>query len=53
MRKKRDKKDGWRSTCEAFPEGIPVNYKRKDGQQECNNRVGYAPDPVKVKLFDI
>lgn len=35
--------DGWRSCCEAFPNGIPLDfdYSKVKMSKECNNGIGY------------
>lgn len=40
---KRALKDGWRFCCDAFPEGIPLdfNYGSVKEKKECNNGIGY------------
>ena len=41
------KKDGWKSACEAFPDGIPKEYfiTKLDPKElpECNNGIGFEP----------
>ena len=44
--------DGWRSACEAFPEGIPLDFDGNQEGEECNNGIVYDPDPDLVKVFD-
>lgn len=49
----RDEKiDGWISTCDAFPNGIPLDFMDKNVTKmpKCNNGIGYEPDE---KYFDI
>ncbi len=40
----RENIDGWKCACDAFPDGIPVDYMLKSDpskQKECNNGIGY------------
>ena len=42
---KRTLLDGWRSCCDAFPDGKPIDFdysKIKTGC-ECNNGIGFEP----------
>ena len=42
----KDKIDGWKTHCKAFPDGIPSNYFFKlnpSELKECNNGIGYEP----------
>lgn len=38
-------KNGWRSCCDAFPEGIPFDfdYSKIQESKECNNGIGFEP----------
>ncbi len=38
-------KDGWISTCDAFPDGKPLDfdYSRVKKIKECNNGIGFEP----------
>ncbi len=37
--------DGWLDCCDAFPDGIPMNfdYSNVKEKKECNNGIGYEP----------
>lgn len=37
--------DGWLDCCDAFPNGIPVNfdYSKVKKIKECNNGIGFEP----------
>lgn len=37
--------DGWRSCCDAFPNGRPFDfdYSKVKEIKECNNGIGYEP----------
>ena len=37
--------DGWKPSCDAFPEGIPMDfdYGAIKQKNECNNGIGYEP----------
>ena len=40
----RENIDGWKCACDAFPDGIPVDYMLKSDpskRKECNNGIGY------------
>jgi hypothetical protein len=53
---KRDNINGWICACDAFPEGIPdgvLFWKNMQNVKECNNGIGYEPDPDLVKLFEV
>ena len=36
-------KDGWQCCCDAFPDGVPMefNFGAVKGSEECNNGIGY------------
>lgn len=38
--------DGWRSCCEAFPNGIPYDfdYSKVKTNSECNHGIGYEKE---------
>ena len=38
-------KDGWKTCCKAFPDGIPFEYYKiyPSDLAECNNGIGYDP----------
>lgn len=38
--------DGWRPCCDAFPEGIPMdfNYSKVKDLKECNNGIGFESE---------
>lgn len=38
--------DGWNNCCEAFPEGIPIDfdYSKIKKVKECNNGIGYEKE---------
>ena len=40
---KRPLLDGWRSCCDAFPDGIPIDfdYSKVKEIKECNNGIGF------------
>lgn len=40
-----EKKNGWISTCDAFPDGKPLNfdYSKISEGRECNNGIGFEP----------
>lgn len=43
---KREKIDGWKCACDAFPGGIPLEYVFDidvTKLPECNNGIGYKP----------
>lgn len=42
---KDEKLDGWRPCCDAFPNGIPLDfdYSKVKEVQKCNNDIGYEP----------
>lgn len=35
--------DGWRPCCDAFPDGIPLDFKfgKAKEMKECNNNIGF------------
>lgn len=33
--------DGWKSTCDAFPEGIPCNFNAEE-QKECADSIYFS-----------
>ena len=37
--------DGWKAACDAFPDGIPLEFYTKNASNlsECNNGIGYEP----------
>ena len=37
--------DGWRSCCDAFPEGKPLDfdYRNLKDRKDCNNGIGFEP----------
>ncbi|MCH5297885.1 MAG: glutamyl-tRNA amidotransferase [Ruminococcus sp.] len=37
--------DGWRPCCDAFPDGIPMDfdYSKVKEIKECNNGIGFEP----------
>lgn len=37
--------DGWKDCCDAFPDGIPMDfdYSKVTINKECNNGIGYEP----------
>ena len=41
------KKDGWIPTCDAYPDGVPLNseFPKRRGTEICNpeNGIGYEP----------
>lgn len=44
---RRGKVDGWKCACDAFPDGIPVDFMfmlDPSKQKECNNGIGYVHD---------
>lgn len=49
---KRPKLDGWRSCCDAFPTGKPIdfNYGIENINKECNDGVKYEPIDENFKL---
>ena len=42
----RPKIDGWRSCCDAFPDGKPLDfdYSNLKERTECNNGIGFESD---------
>ena len=45
--------DGWIPTCDAFPNGIPHDFKTglAHEMKECNNGIGFDPDENYKKWF--
>lgn len=43
--------DGWRSCCDAFPEGKPIDFPFIDVKKmkECNNGIGFEPIENDIK----
>ncbi len=41
----RPKIDGWRSCCDAFPDGKPLDFDYSNLKEriECNNGIGFEP----------
>lgn len=37
--------DGWLDCCDAFPDGIPMDfdYSKVKDMKECNNGIGFEP----------
>ena len=44
--------DGWKRACKTFPKGIPLHFYGNAEGKECNNGIGYEPDPELVKIFE-
>ena len=47
----RENIDGWKCACDAFPDGIPVDYMLKSDpskQKECNNGIGHEKQKGEV-----
>ena len=40
----REKIDGWKCACDAFPDGTPFEIYKKNVEElkECNNGIGYV-----------
>ena len=48
----RENIDGWKCACDAFPDGIPSDFKGRSLGQECANGIGYEPDPERAKIYN-
>ena len=49
---RKEKKDGWIPTCDAFPNGIPndFNYGNVRKKSECGNGIGFEPNELCKKI---
>lgn len=44
--------DGWIPSCDAFPDGMPLDFQpgKIQDMQECNNGIGYEPIDINFKI---
>lgn len=49
---RKEKKDGWIPTCDAFPNGIPddFDYGSVRKKSECDNGIGFEPNELCKKI---
>ena len=42
--------DGWKMCCEAFPDGLPLEF-TPDPEKPCKNEMGFVVDQKKEKEY--
>lgn len=50
-----EKKDGWKATCDAFPEGFPPDFDDcfdTESILKCNGEIGFELSPDKEAMFN-
>lgn len=52
VHQREEKKNGWIPTCDAFPNGIPIewDYSKVRQLNECNNGIGFEPNELCKKI---